>query len=960
MNPSGPSGHHEERLRSSAPVYTNVRREARRMQREAMEVNAKIREIEARGQMRHKQERVMLRAKVDNIVEGLVGGTEGIVPPSVLDPPIERILEPCFLRPTEKKQTCTGSGMAPVKLISLASSAGRMPDDVRSGRYPGGSPSKGVTPRNRVDASESKAGEPPRGFPVPFESSGFRCPIQWAEMSLHEVLITALGPRSERERRGTDVPPNRLLVSVAAHLLNEVLSRDTRYATLWPLLRDVVFKGLFAPTNFKQSPYMGGREPPSYPSFVPAADYFGLRLWSDEYLLSRRAELHLSDRVTDLNSALDSRGDIFQFAVKQIEKASKRSAFRAWRAVVQRNRILRDNVVAYLKRVRQRMVVEGSFLRWRRLVVQTKLEELRVSLKESNVRFSISESNSKETIRELEERLEEERKGAEVMKLKIESLSMQLVEKQMLDLRTLDSTLRNYRAMCGDAKKESKRWERLAKTFSCRSGCPVFPASMKRHAHSLRSIETSCVGQGTQAYERVVDARCSLESLLVAWINSLMKDQNDHSWKAVRKIELGSDAGDFSVGALCKLVRTLDSIYNTRGAEHVMCGSAASTNPSRATSLTKCIELLREGNESSTVVFQELVQLIHKQTVDGLFPPLLSHCSYLDTFYTPSTFCQKPHPTAMLWVLATLFVGYARLVAGVPSFASHDIEQRLRCQSEASIGCLALGPVPEEGEVNKQPEGRSRSQSIVSSHILTTNTVIKKSARHSRPRSTASRKVAEEAADEKDQACEKAIVDTASDVEVYLNCECGTEEEGGYSSDGELTTSETATTHETDGLEKSTSGATEKMKHTPGSSSKPQRPARRSQLLPSTSKLLVPVGQREFVKFHRDEGKRQRMWISVCRIVTSLVVRFRILDVPTSSAVPPSFASPMSFSSSLPRLVSGRHSLFFNSGRESRRSQSGLFPVASSPPNPATKPKRGASQAHSTLRRWLDKARKAE
>nr|CCC95597.1 unnamed protein product [Trypanosoma congolense IL3000] len=778
-------------------------------------------------------------------------------------------------------------------------------------------------------------------------------------MSFHEVMIAALGPRSERERKGPDVPPNRLLVSVACHLLNEVLSRQAGLTTLWPLLREVIFKALFVPTNFKETPYAGGRTPSAYPSFTSVEDFFGLRLWSDEYLLSRKEGLHLSDKVTDLKSALENRGHIIKIAERRIHQANKRSAFRIWRASAQRSRLFRQSLLAYVNRARRKMLIEGCFLRWRRFVVQTTLDEVRTSLKESNVRLTVLEGSTDEKVQSIEARLREEKKATEVMKLKVDSLSMQLVEKQMLDLRTLDSTLRNYRVMWGNAEKESRRWERLAKTFTCRSECPLLPPAMRKHITHLRSIEAACVAHSLSLSEGLPDARSSLEGLLLAWVNSIMKDQPKNTWRVARRFGDGANADDFGLSSLSKVVKVLCAIQNARSTEHVMYVPATGSPTSTAATVLKGLEMIREAEGSPPAVFREVVRLIHRQTVDGLFPPLLSHCTYLESFYTPQSFCQKPHPTALLWILSTLFIGYARLMTECPSFVAYDIDPTMRCPSEASIGSLSLGPSPEEcGNVFGSRPFDSVAQYSCTSQVVTTNTVVKKTARSGRGKGTGHRKVVEEGQESGKTAEDKnVIVDTASDVEVYL---------GGYGSsevDEASCSNDESAVQSTTPMERSCTAENELVREMDcqkqaSGSGKKQKRATLKHHLPTVSKNLMSVAQREFVKYHDEEAKRKRAWIGVSRIVTSLIVRFRILDLPQGNLNASSSGASVPGSFHMPRIVGARSASRAGSKMGmSTRIMPGSFRGSTTSLQASIRSRYGP-ESPSTLRRWLEKGKK--
>ncbi|KAG8348826.1 hypothetical protein TRVL_00350 [Trypanosoma vivax] len=960
MQPSMLRSRHEKMLLGDEPVHINVRRDDIRLQRELKEANLRLKKVAEHKHANFVAERSSARAWADKMLGRVVGNLEGVALPGELEPPMKTVPSSSFINPVEKKGfNTTSMGRLREWRSSLLprtvrfSSALRVPENSKTED----------TSRCSCDDSLKRDDDYalPTGFPTPFGSSGFQQLPLWVETSFNEALLTIEGPQSERERKGTGIPPQRLLVSVACYLLNELLSRDKRFESLWPPLRDVIFRALFVPTNFHQSKCDDAADPPTYPSFEKERDYADLELWSDAYVDSRRENAHKEDKIQDLKSAVVNSRRIISLAEKQINRLKVQCVFRVWRATARRGQAFRSAAVAYFRRTRQRFQLECSFLRWRRIGVQGTATELRQLLTESETQYSLLKGSTTKTIENLEKQLDLERRENTILKMQKDSLTSQLVTKQVMDLRLLDDTLRRYETTSVEVKKECKRWERLAKTFTCRWRCPPISTGIRKSALSLRAIEAECALQVYSIHGRVSEARRWLESLLISWVNAFMKEHTkDATWFGVTKIDTGYKDGDMDLLALSKLVHALEDLYSSLSPDCLSPPGSSSFRTHSPVTPLKGIAADYHRLDSSPSCFHRLNCLIRKQSVEGLFPPLLSHCPYLNTFYDPVLFCNQQHPTGMVWVLSTLLVGYARLMGGGPSFASHDVDSRLRSEAEHAIDWVvpvrALGPDAIIGDK------RASSRPSSSLPPITLDTVIKKHASVKHPRQKHERKESsvskaktnvEVTGQEVSQEDLDRLVDTASDIEVYLGL--GEREGDGLCSDASNSPVDKALDSLRSQSPHNDSGADASGHKGPSKCSGRVSPCGPKTRVPAISKALLPVTQKEFVKFHWEENQRRREWVGVARVVTSLIVRFRILDLPPSVLQRAIDSSPVSDTAPTAN-VSGRANQLQHSPLgplEKRRPKRALTesPVSSSSlrgpaPSPVAQPV--------TLRRWLE------
>ncbi|PWV08789.1 hypothetical protein C3747_85g232 [Trypanosoma cruzi] len=454
-------------------------------------------------------------------------------------------------------------------------------------------------------------------------------------------------------------------------------------------------------------------------------------------------------------------------------------------------------------------------------------------------------------------------------------------------------------------KKQSKRWERLAKTFSYRVNCVMVPPSLRKYGVALRLIEDKYALNASVPNNLGIEARRALEAFLLEWVNYFMRTTvGGDFWRPVVKINTGLNDGDFGSSALLQFVRALESVYIAKGAQ---CEASAppvsrwnegrrSTEGKDSTSLPL--------EEQSDVVFTELRRLLYIQTMEGLHPTLLCHCTFLDSFFTPTLFCRAAHPTAMLWVLASLFVGYTRLACSGSALVENDLDAALRCQEEVRFRIAPQGSLQCVMKRQKRCRlFRLRRQKRVD--LLKTvqggETVVCmsyqkirlfKSVLRSKRWSMESfrKRHDEEEADEKAASEMERLADTLSDLEVYLGLDDQEDQESSDSSksNSRCTSSEGGRTidRNDDYIELSSTVMHSSSDAREESASKPstnvtrgerqRRVNRKAHLIPPMNTSICSFSFRDFVAYHSRETKKRRLWTGFSRVVTSLVVRLRV------------------------------------------------------------------------------------
>ncbi|RNF09520.1 hypothetical protein TraAM80_02129 [Trypanosoma rangeli] len=149
-----------------------------------------------------------------------------------------------------------------------------------------------------------------------------------------------------------------------------------------------------------------------------------------------------------------------------------------------------------------------------------------------------------------------------------------------------------------------------------------------------------------------------------------------------------------------------------------------------------------------------------------------------------------------------------------------------------------------------------------------------------------------------EKACKdmERLADTISDLELYLGLDDQEDEDsdnGGSSEESSVACGSS----EGGGTEPSISHAslvthaeTSKQEANTVDEERRRRVDRKAHLVPPMEAFMSSFSLREFVEYHNREAKRRRVWMGLSRVVSSLVVRFRVLDV--GAPVPEDVKSP--------------------------------------------------------------------
>lgn len=83
-------------------------------------------------------------------------------------------------------------------------------------------------------------------------------------------------------------------------------------------------------------------------------------------------------------------------------------------------------------------------------------------------------------------------------------------------------------------------------------------------------------------------------------------------------------------------------------------------------------QLVSHTPPSPLTLYQELTELLHAYSAEGLFPSLLQQCPYVEFFYSPLGLAYLSNSSFYCWILAALFTGYVQkmvLMENAPSMS---------------------------------------------------------------------------------------------------------------------------------------------------------------------------------------------------------------------------------------------------------------------------------------------------
>ena len=173
-------------------------------------------------------------------------------------------------------------------------------------------------------------------------------------------------------------------------------------------------------------------------------------------------------------------------------------------------------------------------------------------------------------------------------------------------------------------------------------------------ASTLRSASTGALLLGKQQLNfqaLAAAAREAIQAFLVEWVNEMLS--RAVGGRSVMHAGVQRNASGATVARSIKNLNT--DLYD--GSVYM--------------SLCKAVMPPEHQRRGETDVFSTLVSTMFVYTAHGLTPPLIVHCPFYRRFFRADTFGTFIHPTAGLWIVASLFCGYALRTAQNPTYRSH-------------------------------------------------------------------------------------------------------------------------------------------------------------------------------------------------------------------------------------------------------------------------------------------------
>lgn len=396
-------------------------------------------------------------------------------------------------------------------------------------------------------------------FPIPFDESGFTSVLRWAHISFEEAVIAALGPGVNPAEARQVEAPNRIMVTVACYLLNEVLQRDLHLRELWAQLRPSIFDAIFSPNhlaaemarrqervlhpfhpksmgallrehekdgdnNFSSEPgnafyhgagpqvqqlqlSLGRRQtldredgvlhplPTRHAQYDQVHDFSSYCLWTEEILNAKRMNDILSKRVEDLKEVVRKSRLVLDMAGRRVDRYRKGAFFAAWASYTRRMRRFRETATVYITNARKRQLVESCFLKWRRIPLHERVTNLENEVSDLRRKLLMSDEIHQVEIAKLRAQSKELKNQMQDITLKDEALRNQMLESHAVETKGLQTALTQSVRHGSLMTKHARRWERLAKTLRPMVLCKSVPRPMMLVALELRKLEEEALSR---------------------------------------------------------------------------------------------------------------------------------------------------------------------------------------------------------------------------------------------------------------------------------------------------------------------------------------------------------------------------------------------------------------------------------------------------------------------------------
>ena len=626
----------------------------------------------------------------------------------------------------------------------------------------------------------------------------------------------------------------------------------------------------------------------------------------------------LKDELDGFRAIHEKQLLISDMTVRSSGKVIIQMMFTAWRAVVTRRKQRESSVDKFAISRLETATKAVAFLRWRRYIVQLQRNRLRDANANATSAAQMQAEEQMSAVQTLELKLQNTQRQHRLDLAREEEMRKSLISNQkieVMEMRTVQDQKDDIILM---QEKNCRRWERIAKLH--RAGVRAAPPkALVVMAKKLRDVEEELFRHG-QNKARLVSARGLLEKFLITWVNGELEAGKSRV-KPISNTMADLRDGDVYIA----LVRALRK------------------------SQTSLVKLAGDMDPFAT-----LLTIIYVNTAQGLFPPLRVTCGFYMKFFTPEHVGMVAHPLGGLWILSTLFVAKA-LQTGSTAFVPYaelsqpdahvtppyylalmDGVRFIQEQREA----LAQQRAEEGGTGNRKSTTTIASNRVVVTTppkvtaSVTQKTAIRSPSVSPKPKSLAPPAISGGARPQSpglDAAEEEDWSDDSSDNDAYF----GSRTDDDDSSDDSSASSEVVAVPSLSRISFNSDKQHQQRKLSveskAGGLGGDGCPPRRK--LPPCPKELVGLGIKGLVELLTSEESNNTKWIGLARVITSLILRYRVLDLDGRSNVPDTQRG--SIGSSDPLSMTNHKLPFADGGPLGRRSSS--IAVASSQPE-ADKP----------------------
>lgn len=512
--------------------------------------------------------------------------------------------------------------------------------------------------------------------------------------------------------------PNRHMADVALLIVDQAMGRSEPFRDIWPLLRDELCAAMYL--NYRRT---ASSSIPLTQSDVAELDAANEARSDDAQLDSSVAQqIHdataafedyrvLLREHTSLLSEMEAQRNMSERLARITQMAFDRSArravatsFGAWRSLARQSVQRRGAVVRRAQTCRNARTLTVAFHRWRKDTHLTKLHRLEKRLEEQRHRFISSTKEHNAAVAAMNNRYD-----ADIKSLEFELFQETETRKNLMQVHALeqDEWIQDKARLALEVetlKRVVRQWQRAAQLSNPVDDSAGPPEFLLHDAGVLKATEdrlmaffvnTSTVsasspqmmmtfvpeGAGVPKSEKANSAASRVDPTLTEYLNGGWRDALAQPPQQQYK-DLVSQARKDLETFLCTWVNhELASSKRTKSQSLQQDGLMQISNTGRdladgSVYLALCRALTPPEHQrrGDLDVFLSVSSVLALYTAHGLVPPLLVMCPQFKQFFTAETFARAhTHPTAGLWILASLFVSAKCLRTAASSrFKSHS------------------------------------------------------------------------------------------------------------------------------------------------------------------------------------------------------------------------------------------------------------------------------------------------